>query len=362
MVHSTVRTELNDGVTMNHSALLSDVLVWTGIAFCMTQSAVFSGLNLAIFSISKLRLEVEAAGGNRDAVGLLALRKDSNFTLATVLWGNVTINVLLTLLAESVLAGVGAFVFSTFVITLFGEIFPQAYFSRHALRMVARLAPLLKVYQVGLYPVAKPTAIVLNWWLGTEALNFLRERDFRAFITKHVGAAGAEVGQLEAIGALNFLDLDDVLVGDEGESIDPRSIIALPIEHERPLLPKFERSPNDPFLRLLNASGRKWVIIVDASGRPSFVLDASHFLRDLLFDTMSAGAEFYWHRPIIVTDMRTPLGDVIGRMTVKPERPEDDVIDNDLILVWGEQKRIITGADLLGRLLRGIVTQDSKQN
>ena len=104
---------------MNHSTLLLDVLVWTGIAFCMTQSAVFSGLNLAIFSISKLRLEVEAAGGNRDAVGLLALRKDSNFTLATVLWGNVTINVLLTLLAESVLAGVGAFVFSTFVKLIF---------------------------------------------------------------------------------------------------------------------------------------------------------------------------------------------------------------------------------------------------
>ena len=36
------------------------------------------------------------------------------------------------------------------------------------------------------------------------------------------------------------------------------------------------------------------------------------------------------------------------------ERPDDDVIDNDLILVWGAQKRIITGADLLGRLLRGI--------
>jgi metal transporter CNNM len=31
---------------------------------------------------------------------------------------------------------------------------------------------------------------------------------------------------------------------------------------------------------------------------------------------------------------------------VKPEHAEDDVIDNDLILVWGEQKRIITGADL----------------
>ena len=60
--------------------------------------------------------------------------------------------------------------------------------------------------------------------------------------------------------------------------------------------------------------------------------------------------------------MLTPLGDVIGRMKVKAEHPEDDVIDNDLILVWGNEKRIITGADLLGRLLRGIVTLDAIQN
>ena len=344
---------------MNHS-MLSNVFVWIGIAFCITQSAAFSGLNLAIFSISKLRLEVEATGGNHDAVGLLALRKDSNFTLATVLWGNVTINVLLTLLSDSVLAGIGAFSFSTIAITLYGEIIPQAYFSRHARRMAARLSPLLKVYQVALFPVAKPTAIFLNWWLGPEGIFFLHERDFRAFITKHVGAAGADVGQVEAVGALNFLDLDDILVKDEGELIDLRSIITLSIENDRPLLPKYERSPHDPFLGLLNASGKKWVIIVDPSGRPSFVLDAHHFLRDALFDTMSVDPEIYWHRPIIVTDMRTPLGGVIGRMKVKPERLGDDVIDNDLILVWGDEKRIITGADLLGRLLRGIVTQDSK--
>ena len=118
------------------------------------------------------------------------------------------------------------------------------------------------------------------------------------------------------------------------------------------MLPKFERSPDDPFLRQLNASGRKWVIIVDTSGRPSFVLDAHHFLRNsLFFDAVSDDPKVHWHRPIIVTDMRTPLGSVIGRMKVKAEHAEDDVIDNDLILVWGEEKRIITGADLFGTTL-----------
>jgi len=34
--------------------------------------------------------------------------------------------------------------------------------------------------------------------------------------------------------------------------------------------------------------------------------------------------------------------------------PGDDVIDDDLILVWTATKRVITGSDLLGRLLRDI--------
>jgi metal transporter CNNM len=33
---------------------------------------------------------------------------------------------------------------------------------------------------------------------------------------------------------------------------------------------------------------------------------------------------------------------------------------NDLILVWGPQKRIITGSDLLGRLLRNIATVETR--
>ena len=102
--------------------------IWIGIAFCISQSAIFSGLNLAVFSISRLRLEVDAANGNHDAITVLGLHKNSNFTLSTVLWGNVAINVLLTLLSDSLLAGVGAFVFSTVVITFFGEIFPRPIF------------------------------------------------------------------------------------------------------------------------------------------------------------------------------------------------------------------------------------------
>jgi hypothetical protein len=335
-------------------------LVWVGIALCLAQSALFSGLNLAVFSVSRLRLEVEAAGGNPNAATLLGLRRDSNLVLATILWGNVATNVLLTLLSGSVLTGIAAFVFSTFVITLLGEIIPQAYFSRNALRIAGSFTPFLEFYRIALFPIAKPTAIFLNWWLGPEGISLLRERDFRALIMRHAEATGTEVGQLEATGALNFLDLDDIAVLEEGEPVDPRSVIDLPVEKGRPVLPQFISSPQDPFLRRLDASGKKWVIFTDPSGEPRLVLDAHHFLRDVLFEQVSLGPEAYWHRPIIVTDMRARLGDVIGRMRVKPEHPEDDVIDNDMILVWGKQRRIITGADLLGRLLRGIATREAR--
>ena len=136
----------------------------------------------------------------------------------------------------------------------------------------------------------------------------------------------------EAIGARNFLDLDDVPVTDEGEVVHAESIISLPQANNRCVLPNFDRTPDDAFLRKIDASGKKWVIVTDLTGEPVFVLDSHQFLRDALFDELEINPNNYWHRPIVVRDMKTKLGDVIGHMKVVPERPDDDVIDNDLIL------------------------------
>ena len=178
---------------------------------------MFSGSNLAFFSISKLRLEVEVSQGNTNAEKMLGLRKDANFLLTTILWGNVGINVLLTLISNSVMAGVTAFLFSTVVITFVGEIGPQAYFSRHAMKTAALLAPVIKMYQVLLYPVSKPSAWVLDRWLGKEGIHYFREEDLRRVIKLHMEAEEADVDHVEGAGALNFLALDDLLVSQEGE-------------------------------------------------------------------------------------------------------------------------------------------------
>jgi len=337
---------------------VSTIWIWLGIIACVVQSGLFAGLNLAVFSLSQIRLQIEVDSGNADAAKVMELRQNSNQVLATVVWGNVSTNVLLTLLSDSVLAGLSAFFFSAFAITLLGEIIPQAYFSRNALRMTARFLPFINFYRVILFPLAKPTAMLLDWWLGPEGVSFLREQDIRQLIARSA-AAGGDIGKLEATGARNFLDLDDVPVSDEGELVHEQSIISMPQANHRCVLPKFDRSPDDQFLRKIDASGKKWVIVTDLEGEPVFVLDSHHFLRDALFNELESDPSRYWHRPIIVRDLKTRLGEVIGLMKVIPERPDDDVIHNDMILVWSSQRRIITGSDLLGRLLRDIASVET---
>lgn len=86
----TVQVKLID--LSNQSAVrsmfsISTYGAWLGVIACILQSGLFAGLNLAVFSLSLLRLQIEADAGNIDAVKVLDLRKNANQVLATVIWG-----------------------------------------------------------------------------------------------------------------------------------------------------------------------------------------------------------------------------------------------------------------------------------
>ncbi len=335
---------------------MTEIFTWVGIFFCLTQSAMFSGLNLAFFSITRLRLEIEAEASNsRGAKKVLKMREDSNFLLTTILWGNVGINVLLTLLSDSVMAGVISFLFSTFVITLFGEIAPQAYFSRNSLKMASLLSPVLRLYQFILYPVAKPSALLLDTWLGKESVQYFAEKNLKLFLRKHVEGTESEIDFIEGTGAINFLSLDDIPVLQEGEVINPQSIISLPVKKNKILFPKFKAIPEDPFIQRVNSSGKKWIIITNDENIPFAVLDADNFIRSALFCKECEAIEDFCHSPLIITDKTTNLGEVIKDLRSKIDDHEDVPIEKDIVLYWSkDEKRIITGADIFGRLLKGI--------
>ena len=285
------------------------------------------------------------------------MRNDSNFLLTTILWGNVGINVLLTLLSDSVLAGIFAFLFSTFFITIFGEILPQAYFSRNALKMASMLTPVLKFYQFLLFPVARPCALLLDGWLGKEGIDYLREKELKNIIRAHIKAEEAEVDHLEGVGAMNFLSIDDVKVSEEGELLAADSIIRLPTKVDLPIVPEVERDVNDPFLQSINASGHHWVVLVDEAGEPHLILDVDGAVRAALFNKDKPYDLYnYCRRPLIVRNPNMTLGDVILRLKASRSLAESDdaPIDYDAVLIWGDKPRIITGADILGKLLKGI--------
>ena len=116
-----------------------------------------------------------------------------------------------------------------------------------------------------------------------------------------------------------------------------------------------QRSDTDPFLKSIQSSLKKWVVLTDGNGEPKVTLNSDSFVRAALFGGLHFNPLLHCHRPIIVRDENVILGDVIPKLKVYPDRSDDGVIDEDIIICWGSQKRIITGSDILGRLLRGIV-------
>jgi hypothetical protein len=338
------------------------LFVWIGILICITQAGILSGLNLACFSISKLRLKIESSKKNKKAIRVLELREDSNYLLTTILWANVAVNVLLTLLSKSILTGLTAFIFSTLLITFFGEIIPQAYFSRHALRIAYALSPMLRFYQILLYPVAKPTALVLDRFLGPEAIQYFQERDLQEIIRMHIESTATEIDELEGIGALNFLAIDDLPITDEGEFIDPKSILTLDFEDSRAMFPQISKSTNDKFLNQVLLSGKKWVIITDRKIEPRLVLNSNSFLRAVLFGSETINPYAFCHKPIVVKNPSTRLGDIINQIEVYTGSPSKNILDERVVLYWNDRKKIITASDILDRLLAGIKKQELFNN
>lgn len=342
--------------------MTQSLLIWIGIFTCLAGSAICSGLTLGFFSLGRVRLQLLAQQGDVFANKILQFREDSNFLLATLLWSNVAVNVLLTLLSEKQLIGLWAFFFSLFGITLFGEILPQAYFSRNALAMGAKFSPIVYVLQVLFYPVAKPSALLLDRIVGKEGITWFKEHELETLIKIHADAPESDISGVEGHGASNFLNLDDIPVFEEGSPLNPQSIIQLPFDGKYIQFPVEAPMASDRLVQQIHASNEKWVVVTDEHNDPQVVLDADGFLRELLVEHRYKPFR-HCHRPIILEHTEIPLGELLKLFNVNPEDVEDDVIDHDLVLIWTpEHKRIITGADILGRLLRGIVKRNPLVN
>ncbi|RLC37758.1 hypothetical protein DRH27_03575 [Candidatus Falkowbacteria bacterium] len=177
------------------------------IIFLVLFSALFSGLTLGFFSLNKDDLERKVKLGNKKAEKVFKVRKNGNLLLCTLLIGNVAVNSTLSIYLGSIASGFVAGLMATSLIVVFGEIIPQAAFSRYALILGAKLAWLVKLFIFVLYPICWPLSWVLNKILGDEIPTVYSKHELMKIVEDHEGMKESEIDSDEEKiikGALSF--------------------------------------------------------------------------------------------------------------------------------------------------------------
>mmetsp|Transcript_849 Transcript_849/g.1821 ORF Transcript_849/g.1821 Transcript_849/m.1821 type:complete len:488 (-) Transcript_849:740-2203(-) len=161
------------------------------IAFlCVGVAAVVAGLTLGLMSLDMIGLEILSHSTHpsdaENARKIIPVRREGNLLLVTLLLTNTMATELLPLVLETLYpGGVFALVASVISVMLFSEIIPQAVCSRHALAVGAFFVPFVRILQFGLYPLAKPIAVGLDWFLGEELGTIYSREELKELIRIH---------------------------------------------------------------------------------------------------------------------------------------------------------------------------------
>lgn len=173
-------------------------------------SGLFSGLTLGLMGLNAQELKRKAALGDERAKRVYTVRRDGNLLLTTLLVGNVAVNTALSIFLGSLAPGVIAGLIATALIVVFGEIAPQATFSRYGLSLGARVVWLVKIFIFVLYPVCKPIALILDWILGHELPSMYSKQELIKLVEEHKYSTDSDVDEDEEQiirGALTFSSL-----------------------------------------------------------------------------------------------------------------------------------------------------------
>jgi metal transporter CNNM len=167
-------------------------------------SGIFSGLNLGLMSLGPHELKRKAALGDSRAKRVYGVRRRGNLLLVTLLLGNVATISALSLVLNKVVPSVIAGLATTALITIFGEIIPQAVFSRYALAVGASTAWFVRLVMILLYPIAAPLAWLLDITLGDELPTLYSRRELVDLLEQHRGSTLQQDEGRIARGALTF--------------------------------------------------------------------------------------------------------------------------------------------------------------
>ena len=176
---------------MDTFIIVLEVLLLVGL------SGIYSGLNIALMSLSRTDLGRKRRLGNVDAARVYPLRKNSHLSLSAILLANVAVVSTNALILEHHTGGLFAGIISTLLIVIFGEVVPQAIFVKRALKFCSSLSPFLWFTIWLTYPVSKPLQMLLDKLVGHEQLHLHSRDELGLLIGEHADDEASELDEDE---------------------------------------------------------------------------------------------------------------------------------------------------------------------
>eukprot|EP00906_Rhabdomonas_costata_P018266 RCo026657 len=170
----------------------SQRMFWAYVGCCVgliTVAGLVAGLTLGLLSMDLTNLEILRRSGKDSerahAAAILPLVSRHHQLLVTLLLINAAANEALPLFLDPLVSPLANIVISVTLVLLFGEIIPQASFSRHALAVGAFFAPLVWVLVYVTFPVSWPVSKILDLLLGTEHGTFYHRAELKELVQMH---------------------------------------------------------------------------------------------------------------------------------------------------------------------------------
>lgn len=192
-------------------------------------SAGFSGLTLGLLSLTPSELKRKMQLGDVRAAKIYPLRERGNQLLVTLIIGNVLVNSILSVFLGELFSGLLAVVIATTMITIFGEILPQAVFSRYALAIGSAMSKLVEWLMLALSPIAAPLAKSLDWALGKELPPIFSKEELVKIVEEHSENEDSDVEADELRIVENALSFGDKTIE---QVMTPRSVVVAVDESE----------------------------------------------------------------------------------------------------------------------------------
>ncbi len=293
-------------------------------------------------SLNLQDLKRQAQLGNASAKKVLPYRKNAHLTLASILLTNVAFASASSIVLAGKMNGFVAAAISTILLVIFGELLPQAIFTRHALKIVNFFVPFLQFMKIITYPLAKPLQLILDKWFGTEKPFLHTRNELSLIIGEHINHSSSELDEDEVEIIKGALQLSEKKV----------SSIMTPINKTFYLSPK--NNIDKKAIKLIKKKGYSRIPVLNLKTNEVFGVILMKELVDLDFEKKSLTAKEMNLYKTTIVGANTAL-DTMFRHFIKAK--------GHLIVVEKKHKiiGIVTIEDLIEEIL-GHEIEDEKDN